>query len=144
MHRNLYLHYRQRKRITCITLFTCRDFQFFISAPRICATNPYCLMKTEVVCDRSEPTITFNLREYNKNIMCSSSSFIHFRMYQFNQISSLQKRFCSYMSYNVRKFQKRYFTRYMKYIKDILYNTSFHLTNLLNKLCTLMRNLFPE
>ncbi|XP_050447362.1 uncharacterized protein LOC126849505 [Cataglyphis hispanica] len=46
-----------------------RDFQFYISAPRVCATNPYCLMKTEIVCDRSEPTITFNLQSGEKVIL---------------------------------------------------------------------------
>lgn len=46
-----------------------RDFQFFISAPRISATNPYCLMKTEVVCDRSEPTITLSLQSGEKVIL---------------------------------------------------------------------------
>lgn len=46
-----------------------RDFQFFISAPRICATNPNCLMKTEVVCDRSEPTVTFSLQSGDKVIL---------------------------------------------------------------------------
>ncbi|XP_072743017.1 mitochondrial ribosomal protein L53 [Anoplolepis gracilipes] len=46
-----------------------RRFQFYISAPRINATNPYCLMKTEIVCDRSEPTITFNLQSGEKVIL---------------------------------------------------------------------------
>ncbi|CAL1680382.1 unnamed protein product [Lasius platythorax] len=46
-----------------------RDFQYYISAPKICATNPYCLMKTEIVCDRSEPTITFNLQSGEKVIL---------------------------------------------------------------------------
>ncbi|XP_011697867.1 PREDICTED: 39S ribosomal protein L53, mitochondrial [Wasmannia auropunctata] len=46
-----------------------RDFLFYISAPRIRATNPECLLKTEVVCDRSEPTVTFSLQSGEKIIL---------------------------------------------------------------------------
>ncbi|XP_024879097.1 uncharacterized protein LOC112459285, partial [Temnothorax curvispinosus] len=53
----------------CITLFTCRDFLFYISAPRIRATNPQCSLKTEVVCDRSEPVITFSLQSGEKVVL---------------------------------------------------------------------------
>ncbi|XP_026320081.1 39S ribosomal protein L53, mitochondrial [Hyposmocoma kahamanoa] len=34
-----------------------RDFLHYISSPRIALTNPNCSLKTEIVCDRSEPTI---------------------------------------------------------------------------------------
>ncbi|XP_029171104.1 uncharacterized protein LOC114940543 [Nylanderia fulva] len=46
-----------------------RNFQYYISSPKVCATNPYCLMKTEIVCDKSDPTITFNLQSGEKIIL---------------------------------------------------------------------------
>ncbi|XP_071639156.1 mitochondrial ribosomal protein L53 [Temnothorax longispinosus] len=46
-----------------------RDFLFYISAPRIRATNPQCSLKTEVVCDRSEPVITFSLQSGEKVVL---------------------------------------------------------------------------
>lgn len=62
--------------ITCIMLFICRDFLFYVSAPKIRATNPQCSLKTEVVCDRSKPTVTFSLRKYNnKSMELFASSF---------------------------------------------------------------------
>ncbi|XP_077291862.1 mitochondrial ribosomal protein L53 [Arctopsyche grandis] len=36
----------------------CRDFVFNITAPKILGTNPSCLIKTEIVCDRREPSIS--------------------------------------------------------------------------------------
>ncbi|XP_014476221.1 PREDICTED: 39S ribosomal protein L53, mitochondrial [Dinoponera quadriceps] len=43
-----------------------RDFLFYISAPKIGATNPYCSLKTDIVCDRSDPSITFSLQSGEK------------------------------------------------------------------------------
>lgn len=39
----------------CFVVF--RDFLHYISSPRIALTNPNCSLKTEIVCDRSEPTV---------------------------------------------------------------------------------------
>ncbi|CAG9796505.1 unnamed protein product [Diatraea saccharalis] len=38
-----------------------RNFLHYISSPKISLTNPNCTLKTEVVCDRSEPTVEINL-----------------------------------------------------------------------------------
>ncbi|XP_072940823.1 uncharacterized protein mRpL53 [Epargyreus clarus] len=38
-----------------------RNFLHYISGPRIGRSNPNCLLKTEVVCDRREPTIDITL-----------------------------------------------------------------------------------
>ncbi|CAG9135202.1 hypothetical protein JYU34_003304 [Plutella xylostella] len=38
-----------------------RDFLHLISSKKISLTNPNCTLKTEVVCDRSEPTIDIAL-----------------------------------------------------------------------------------
>ncbi|XP_049872925.1 39S ribosomal protein L53, mitochondrial [Pectinophora gossypiella] len=38
-----------------------RNFLHYISAPRIALTNPNCALKTEVVCDRSEPTVDITI-----------------------------------------------------------------------------------
>ncbi|XP_063826442.1 large ribosomal subunit protein mL53 [Ostrinia nubilalis] len=34
-----------------------RNFLHYISSPKISRTNPNCSLKTEIVCDRSDPTI---------------------------------------------------------------------------------------
>ncbi|CAH0727407.1 unnamed protein product, partial [Brenthis ino] len=34
-----------------------RNFLHYLSSPKISLTNPNCALKTEVVCDRSEPTV---------------------------------------------------------------------------------------
>ncbi|CAD0194882.1 unnamed protein product [Chrysodeixis includens] len=34
-----------------------RNFLHYISSPKIALTNPNCALKTEIVCDRSEPTV---------------------------------------------------------------------------------------
>ncbi|KYQ52778.1 hypothetical protein ALC60_08067, partial [Trachymyrmex zeteki] len=46
-----------------------RDFLFYVSAPKIRATNPQCSLKTEVVCDRSKPTVTFSLQSGKKIVL---------------------------------------------------------------------------
>lgn len=38
-----------------------RKFMYYISAQKYKNTNPKCLFKTSIVCDRSEPTITVDL-----------------------------------------------------------------------------------
>ncbi|KPI94967.1 PREDICTED: 39S ribosomal protein L53, mitochondrial [Papilio xuthus] len=38
-----------------------RNFLHLISSPKIAVTNPNCSLKTEVVCDRSEPTINISI-----------------------------------------------------------------------------------
>ncbi|XP_055598992.1 uncharacterized protein LOC129748403 [Uranotaenia lowii] len=38
-----------------------REFLHHLSSPRIVQTNPSCLLKTEVVCDRRPPSIVFQL-----------------------------------------------------------------------------------
>ncbi|XP_063616525.1 large ribosomal subunit protein mL53 [Cydia splendana] len=34
-----------------------RNFLHYISSPKIAITNPNCALKTDIVCDRSEPTV---------------------------------------------------------------------------------------
>lgn len=38
-----------------------RNFLHYISAPKIILTNPNCSLKTEIVCDRSEPVIDISI-----------------------------------------------------------------------------------
>ncbi|XP_065159675.1 large ribosomal subunit protein mL53 [Atheta coriaria] len=42
---------------------TARDFLYFINAPRIINTNLNCVIKPNVVCDRSEPEIKIHLTD---------------------------------------------------------------------------------
>lgn len=37
-----------------------REFLFHMSTPIVSNTNPKCILKTNVVCDRSDPTIVFD------------------------------------------------------------------------------------
>nr|XP_012218569.1 PREDICTED: 39S ribosomal protein L53, mitochondrial [Linepithema humile]XP_012218570.1 PREDICTED: 39S ribosomal protein L53, mitochondrial [Linepithema humile] len=46
-----------------------RNFLQYITSSKISATNPYCSIKTEIVCDRSEPTVTFNLQAGEKIVL---------------------------------------------------------------------------
>ncbi|KAG7198080.1 hypothetical protein KM043_018248 [Ampulex compressa] len=50
-----------------------RDFLFHISGAKIAATNPNCIIKTNILCDRSEPTITFNLESGDKVLVKSTN-----------------------------------------------------------------------
>ncbi|XP_043285280.1 uncharacterized protein mRpL53 [Venturia canescens] len=45
-----------------------RDLFYYISASKIAKTNPFCQLKADVVCDRSEPTVTCNLLSGEKII----------------------------------------------------------------------------
>ncbi|XP_032667791.1 39S ribosomal protein L53, mitochondrial [Odontomachus brunneus] len=45
-----------------------RDFLFYITGSKTLATNPYCSLKTEIVCDRSDPSVTFSLQSGEKVI----------------------------------------------------------------------------
>ncbi|CAH2236316.1 39S ribosomal protein L53, mitochondrial [Pararge aegeria] len=38
-----------------------RNFLHFMSSPKIILTNPNCVLKTEIVCDRSEPTVDITI-----------------------------------------------------------------------------------
>ncbi|XP_018572041.1 39S ribosomal protein L53, mitochondrial [Anoplophora glabripennis] len=42
---------------------TARDFLFHISSPKVVETNLNCVIKTNVVCDRSEPQINIDLQD---------------------------------------------------------------------------------
>lgn len=46
-----------------------RDFLFYISSPKVAATNVTCSLKTEIACDRSEPTITCDFETDEKLIV---------------------------------------------------------------------------
>ncbi|XP_026475274.1 uncharacterized protein LOC113378861 isoform X2 [Ctenocephalides felis] len=37
-----------------------RDFLYFLTSPKIGRTNPGCVIKTDVVCDRRSPTVKFS------------------------------------------------------------------------------------
>uniref|UniRef100_A0A1B0BXI8 Large ribosomal subunit protein mL53 n=1 Tax=Glossina palpalis gambiensis TaxID=67801 RepID=A0A1B0BXI8_9MUSC len=40
-----------------------REFLFLLSVPRVTQSNPNCLLKTDVVCNRQQPKIKFSLIE---------------------------------------------------------------------------------
>ncbi|XP_015587117.1 39S ribosomal protein L53, mitochondrial [Cephus cinctus] len=50
-----------------------RQFLFYLSTPKILGTNLYCALKTNIVCDRSEPTITFDLVSGDKIVIKSAN-----------------------------------------------------------------------
>lgn len=49
------------KYVYSVSICIFRDFLHYISSPRIALTNPNCTLKTEVVCDRREPTIDITI-----------------------------------------------------------------------------------
>lgn len=57
----LYSHYQSY--ILTLVLFQSlfREFLQHLSSPRIVQSNPSCLLKSEVVCDRRSPSIIFQL-----------------------------------------------------------------------------------
>ncbi|CAK1540117.1 unnamed protein product [Leptosia nina] len=38
-----------------------RNFLHYISSPKVALTNPNCVLKTEIICDRSEPTVDISI-----------------------------------------------------------------------------------
>ncbi|XP_046824844.1 uncharacterized protein LOC124426779 [Vespa crabro] len=67
-----------------------RKFLFYISAPRILKTNPFCILKTKIVCDRTEPIVTFDLVSNNKVIFkCKNLTALDILQYCNKHISSL-------------------------------------------------------
>ncbi|KAF7395277.1 hypothetical protein HZH68_009327 [Vespula germanica] len=67
-----------------------RKFLFYISSPKILNTNPFCALKTRVVCDRSEPVVTFDLLSGNKIIFkCGNLSTLDILQYCNKHVSSL-------------------------------------------------------
>lgn len=62
----------------------------YISARKLYRDNPTCELKTNIVCDRSEPTITFHLKANNKVIFkCQHLSVLQILTYCNKHISSL-------------------------------------------------------
>lgn len=41
--------------------FASSDFLFYLSTPKVANTNPNCVLKTDIICDRAPPTVTFTL-----------------------------------------------------------------------------------
>lgn len=39
----------------------CSDFLSYLSTPKVANTNPNCVLKTDILCDRAPPTVTFTL-----------------------------------------------------------------------------------
>lgn len=44
-----------------ITYFFFRNFMYYLQSPKVIKTNPLCLVRSEVVNDRSEPTVDVSL-----------------------------------------------------------------------------------
>lgn len=62
----------------------------YISARKLYRENPACELKTNIVCDRSEPTITFHLKTNNKVIFkCQHLSVLEILKYCNKHVSSL-------------------------------------------------------
>lgn len=57
------------------TLVNFREFMFYLSTPKVSATNPKCVVKTEVVCDNSPPEIKFSFIDSVKGKLFSIFEF---------------------------------------------------------------------
>lgn len=62
---------------TRLFLFICRHFLFNLTSPKAVETNPRCIVKTEVICDRSEPILTFELIPEVQGIQMDERHFIY-------------------------------------------------------------------
>ncbi|XP_012274248.1 39S ribosomal protein L53, mitochondrial [Orussus abietinus] len=67
-----------------------RQFMFFVTAPHVVATNLSCVMKTNIVCDRSEPIVTFDLESGEKFLFkCNNLTTVDILQLYNKHISSL-------------------------------------------------------
>ncbi|KAF2904761.1 hypothetical protein ILUMI_01412 [Ignelater luminosus] len=72
---------------------TVRDFLFHITGPKVAATNLKCAIKTNIVCDRSDPFIKVDLAESGNSVRLLATNLTVLEiLQQFNKhISSLVK-----------------------------------------------------
>ncbi|XP_015171512.1 PREDICTED: uncharacterized protein LOC107063885 [Polistes dominula] len=67
-----------------------RKFLFHISSKAVKKTNPLCALKTKIVCDQSEPIVTFDLTSGNKVIFkCGNLNVLNILQYCNKHVSSL-------------------------------------------------------
>lgn len=67
-----------------------RKFLSYISSPTVQKTNPLYVLKTKIVCDQSEPIVTFDLTSGNKVIFkCGNLNALNILQYCNKHISSL-------------------------------------------------------
>uniref|UniRef100_A0A1A9UET3 Large ribosomal subunit protein mL53 n=1 Tax=Glossina austeni TaxID=7395 RepID=A0A1A9UET3_GLOAU len=65
-----------------------REFLFLLSVPRVTQSNPNCLLKTDVVCNRQQPEIKFSLIESAQEHLKVKD--IQFRSSNLNTLELLQ------------------------------------------------------
>ncbi|XP_015523557.2 39S ribosomal protein L53, mitochondrial [Neodiprion lecontei] len=67
-----------------------RSLMYYLTGPKIANTNPNCRVKAQVLCDRSEPSVTFNLNS-GENIIFKTSNLTVLELLQlFNKYISSQ------------------------------------------------------
>lgn len=72
------------------------DFLFYLSTPRVANTNPNCVLKTDIVCDRSPPTVAFAFTpavhgEFNSRKITLSQIKIIFNLLLVSESSKLKE-----------------------------------------------------
>ncbi|XP_060531228.1 large ribosomal subunit protein mL53 [Cylas formicarius] len=72
---------------------TARNFLYYISIPKVQETNLNCILKTNVVCDRSEPTIKVDLTDSGETVqfLANNLSLLEVLQYFNKHISSKAK-----------------------------------------------------
>jgi len=58
-----------------------RDFMFSIQCSKLIKTNPACVLKTNVVCDRSDPSVAFTL-ENGSSVLFKAKNLSTLEMFQ--------------------------------------------------------------
>ncbi|XP_046745319.1 39S ribosomal protein L53, mitochondrial [Diprion similis] len=58
-----------------------RSFMYYLTGPKVAATNTNCRVKAHVLCDRSEPSVTFNLNS-GENIIFKSANLTTLELLQ--------------------------------------------------------------
>ncbi|XP_022905742.1 large ribosomal subunit protein mL53 [Onthophagus taurus] len=61
---------------------TARDFLHFISSPKVTSTNLDCIIKTTVVCDRSEPQVKIDFTN-NKSLRFLANNLTVLEIFQY-------------------------------------------------------------
>ncbi|XP_033210104.1 uncharacterized protein LOC117168500 [Belonocnema kinseyi] len=70
-----------------------RKLMFYLTGPKYANTNPACLLKTNIVCDRSEPLVTVDLVSGEKVVMkCNNLTLVEVLQLYNKHVTSLVPR----------------------------------------------------
>ncbi|RZB40399.1 39S ribosomal protein L53, mitochondrial [Asbolus verrucosus] len=86
---------------------TARDFLFHISTPKVTETNLNCIIKSNVVCDRSEPEIKIDLLDSGSIKFLANNLTVLEILQQFNKHISIKVKPEEVKTVQVTKIEKK-------------------------------------